>query len=300
MLSLGLSIGTGIPWAGHPVQRRCRVLYVVGEGSHGLDQRIEAWEIANPHGASRGVDHYFTTIPDAIQMGVYESDDVSYIIEIATALDIDVVIFDTLHRMIANHDENSSIDMGNLIDNSDRIARAIDGLVIHAHHNGKDTTRGMRGSSALPGGLDLIFEVKRAGLDLTVICEKLRDTAEFPPIRFRAVPKGASLALEHDDGHAPTLHAADDSVARLALLVAERDDGTAVGNGVLFEAYEEETGLKKSTFYKVKKAAVDAGLIRNVGTEKVPRYQVSAPPEHAPETGQDAGQPEQAETGAKC
>jgi len=87
--------------------------------------------------------------------------------------------------------------------------------------------------------------------------------------------------------------------SRLALLVAERDDGTAVGNGVLFEAYEEDTGLKKSTFYKVKKAAVDAGLIRNVGTEKVPRYQVSAPPEHAPETDQDAEQPAQPEPGAK-
>lgn len=42
-LSMALSIGTGHQWLGRDVEQS-PVLFVVGEGAHGLDKRVAAWE----------------------------------------------------------------------------------------------------------------------------------------------------------------------------------------------------------------------------------------------------------------
>ena len=70
-----------------------------------------------------------------------------------------LVILDTLNRASPGADENSSVDMGNLIAAAKQLQTLIGGVVILVHHTGKDSTKGLRGHSSLYAALDGAIEV---------------------------------------------------------------------------------------------------------------------------------------------
>jgi putative DNA primase/helicase len=72
-----------------------------------------------------------------------------------------VVIVDTLNRAAPTSDENSSKDMGEILQACKRLQGLIGGLVVLVHHTGKDTTQGARGHSSFFAALDGAIEVKR-------------------------------------------------------------------------------------------------------------------------------------------
>lgn len=73
----------------------------------------------------------------------------------------DVVVIDTLNRAAPGLDENSSQDMGRILEGLRELQAAISGLVLMIHHPGKDPAKGMRGHSSLFAALDVVIEVSR-------------------------------------------------------------------------------------------------------------------------------------------
>jgi hypothetical protein len=74
-----------------------------------------------------------------------------------------VVFIDTLNRAAPLADENSSRDMGEILEGAKELQRLLCGLVVLVHHTGKDAARGLRGHSSLFAALDAAIEVTRDG-----------------------------------------------------------------------------------------------------------------------------------------
>ena len=74
-----------------------------------------------------------------------------------------VVFLDTLNAATSGLDENSSRDMGEILEAAKTLQRLTGGLVVLVHHSGKDASKGLRGHSSLLAALDAVIEVGRNG-----------------------------------------------------------------------------------------------------------------------------------------
>ena len=72
-----------------------------------------------------------------------------------------MVILDTLNRAAPTAEENSSKDMGIILEAAKSLQNITGGLVLLVHHTGSDVTKGLRGHSSLFAALDAALEVTR-------------------------------------------------------------------------------------------------------------------------------------------
>ena len=153
-LSLDMSacIAEGRDWFGIRTAA-CDVTYIQLEGEAGLRNRVAAWEKA--HGRSLPPKLRFIAQPFQLTSG----SDLQGVLEVLPKGG--VVFIDTLNRAAPTADENSSKDMGFILEAAKRLSREMDSLVIVVHHTGKDVVRGMRGHSSLFAALDGAIEVSR-------------------------------------------------------------------------------------------------------------------------------------------
>lgn len=155
-LNLAFAISEGDEWFGYRVEP-CSVLYVCLEGQGGLPQRMQTY--AEYHGAQGGKRLRFITEPFSLLL----EDDLSALVRTInnSGLLPKVIVLDTFSAASAGADENSSADMGKLIEAAKRIREECGGLVILVHHSGKDATKGLRGHSSLSAALDVVIHVTR-------------------------------------------------------------------------------------------------------------------------------------------
>ncbi len=73
-----------------------------------------------------------------------------------------LLVIDTLNRAAIGADEHASRDMGEIMDAAKQLQAKLGGLVLMAHHSGKDQSRGLRGHSSLIAALDANIEVVKA------------------------------------------------------------------------------------------------------------------------------------------
>ncbi len=144
----------GLPWFGHDT-RSCKTVYVGLEGRAGIKRRIEAWEYQNGTQVPDG----FGVVLDSLKLT--EQEDVH---DLARAVldaggEGGLIVIDTLAQSAPGIDENSSADMGTLIEALQRLQGLTGGLVLAVHHMGKDTTRGARGHSSLYAACDVVLAV---------------------------------------------------------------------------------------------------------------------------------------------
>jgi hypothetical protein len=153
-LDLGMAIAKGGPWFDIRTTQ-CPVTLVMLEGAGGLQNRMQSWELQNK-----------TLMPDAFKVisQSFELTAPGQVAAMGEALPKNgVVIIDTLNRAAPTADENSSQDMGTILQSLKQLEDTTGGLVVVVHHTGKDATRGMRGHSSLHAALDAVIEVKRNG-----------------------------------------------------------------------------------------------------------------------------------------
>jgi hypothetical protein len=151
---LAAAIAGGNPWFGCRVEA-VPVVYAALEGEGGFKLRAAAWE------ANRG-----QRLPDGLHLMLqpFRLTDVNDVQDLAAVVPAGaVVIVDTLNRAAPTADENSSRDMGEILEAAKRLQALIDGLVILVHHTGKDESKGLRGHSSLFAALDAAVTVKRDG-----------------------------------------------------------------------------------------------------------------------------------------
>ena len=151
---MAAAIAEGKPWFD------CRVIaapvvYCALEGEAGFKLRAQAWEV------SRG-----RSLPDDLHMmlqpfNLTEPQDVYDLAAVVPAGA--VVILDTLNRAAPMADENSSRDMGEILQAAKTLQAAIGGLVLLVHHTGKNAAAGLRGHSSLFAAMDAAVEVTRDG-----------------------------------------------------------------------------------------------------------------------------------------
>jgi hypothetical protein len=153
MLDIAAAVAGGdYEWFGRRVTQ-CPVTYVCLEGEAGMGKRVQAWGR-----------HHNKPVPDALRFITQPfdllSDDVGELAKAVIAGGAGgLVILDTLNRACPGADENSSVDMGNLIAAAKRLQTLTGGLVLLIHHTGKDVTKGLRGHSSLYAALDGAIEV---------------------------------------------------------------------------------------------------------------------------------------------
>jgi hypothetical protein len=150
-----LRMASGVAdWAGHKV-RQGNVVYLAGEGHHGLRGRVAAWKHHNKAGklnmwlSKDGCDlntptGYLKVVEQVRMLKDRPS----------------VIVVDTLHRFLAG-DENSAQDAKTMLDACNNLMMEFNCSVILVHHTGvsEEAQHRARGSSAWRGALDIEISI---------------------------------------------------------------------------------------------------------------------------------------------
>lgn len=246
-LSWACSIGTGHDWLGRPV-RRVPVLYTVGEGAYGLDDRISAWEQAWDTKVDDG-DVFFAVRPASLR-------DIQTWIEMqqeATTRGCRVIILDTFSSLASDADEtkDAPVIMRRMAD----LAAAIDGSVVLIHHPGWGDATRARGGSQLEANADEVLILHGSnGSDLVELeRKKVKEGPGGAKTWLRRRALYGSMVIES----VSTLERAEqiaDTAEQIARLVFSDPFSKAQLRDALMErmalsrtgAYEHITALKKS------------------------------------------------------
>jgi hypothetical protein len=173
------------------------VLYIAGEGKHGLGKRVKGWR--REHGLE-GADAPFKLLPIAVHMLDKPSVEKLKRTIDAVAAEIGVplglIIIDTVSRAIPGQDENKQDVMSLFVDGCADLHNYTDGAVIGVHHSGKDKDKGMRGSTVLLGGCEASIKVSKTENTVTLDMEKQKDDEEAAPIYLEMKKVEWSVGLE--------------------------------------------------------------------------------------------------------
>ena len=151
---MAATIAEGGRWFGCRVEA-APVVYVALEGEAGFKLRALAWEV-----------HKGRTLPAGLHMVLqpFKLTEPQDVRDLAAVVPAGAVVFiDTLNRAAPTADENSSQDMGKILEAAKRLQRMTGGPVVLIHHTGKDAAKGLRGHSSLFAAMDSAIEVSRDG-----------------------------------------------------------------------------------------------------------------------------------------
>lgn len=271
-LDLALHIAMGWPWMGRRVKQG-RVLYVAAEGQGGLRNRIAAW-----------VAHHDDVIPSGFELyprpvNMLDVTAAETLARYADEQRFDVVFLDTLARSIPGGEENSTKDMNQFVANCDLVREQAGAAVIPVHHPGKDLSKGMRGSSALPGAVDAVLEVHKTSED--TIQARIETPKDFEPgaplrLRLRTIDLGhddegrsvTSCVVVADESNTPD--ATQDIVTKALATFREAFGATGATQSQLRDTLEEAHGISRRAAYNWITKLLELGILRNEGSDKRP------------------------------
>jgi hypothetical protein len=219
-------VATGRPWCGRAVMRGA-VLYVAAERGQTVKRRILAWRLEH------GIDDFPLAVIDApvdLRTGRVDSDRV---IEAAKALGelsgqkVVWIIFDTLSRVLAGGDENSSKDMGLLVLSVDRIFRETGAHCSLVHHVPLGNGERMRGHGLAEGAGDTTVRVGKQNGVVTAAIDKGSDLPEDEKPRQSFRFKSITL-IEDPHRTASVMVQAEDQAAKPAVTSKTRKETKVV------------------------------------------------------------------------
>lgn len=189
-LDMAAAIAQGRSWFGNRT-RSATVVYVALEGEGGFKNRVTAWEREN-----------LLPIPTALNfvMQPFKINDSQDVDDLAAIVPKGSVIFiDTLNRAAPMADENSSRDMGEILEGAKRLQTSIGGLVILIHHTGKDAGKGLRGHSSLFAALDGAIQVERSVVGRAWGVAKAKDGEDGDKFPFKLKCHGLGKDADGDE-----------------------------------------------------------------------------------------------------
>ena len=175
-LDAAAAIACGAAWFGHRTQM-APVVYIALEGEAGYRSRVLAWE--REHGQPLPATMGFLMQPFKIS----DPQDVADLSAVAPKGS--VIFIDTLNRAAPTADENSSRDMGQILEGSKALQSATGGLVVLIHHTGKDASKGARGHSSFFAALDGAVSVERGTTGRSWSVAKAKDGEDGLSYPFR-------------------------------------------------------------------------------------------------------------------
>lgn len=255
-VDLAIAVSQGLPFMGQVTQQG-GCLYIAGEGSHGLANRIDA---ARREGRIAG-DIPFAIIERALQLDIERDDPKRLIstvalINSAQPVPVRLVVVDTLARCLVG-DENSASDMTRFVQACDWIRTITTAAVLVVHHAGKNVERGARGHSSLRAAVDTELAVEGLTNPRTLTVSKQRDLPTLAPLGFALRPVILGQDEEGDEISACVLDAATVERRRAApkgrnqnaLLGALREHVRVTGSDLIssidFGAIAKAQGIKQ-------------------------------------------------------
>ena len=166
-------------WAGHKVKPG-NVIYLAGEGHHGLRGRVAAWK--HEHSAEK-LNMWLSR--DGCDLNT--ADGYLRVTKSIEKLDSkpDLIVVDTLHRFLLG-DENSAQDAKTMLDACNALMREFSCSVLLVHHTGvsDEAQHRARGSSAWRGALDIEISIIPAKKDapMQIVQRKSKDAELSPDI----------------------------------------------------------------------------------------------------------------------
>lgn len=161
-------VSKGRSWGGRRVNAG-RVVYVAAEGGATFGNRVAALDdpeffVLTGALSMTGQRTEAPLLAEALQHMAYDTGD------------IDLIVVDTMARVMGGLDENEAPAIADLIRNLDVVRRATRAHVMLVHHTGKDASKGARGHSSLRAAIDTEIELSRddSGL-ITAEVTKQRD-----------------------------------------------------------------------------------------------------------------------------
>lgn len=278
-----LSIASGRSWLGHEVKKAEPILYVLGEGASGFGMRTRAWE--QEHGKIQS-QHRGNVLSMPEPMNLADGRSIAEMEEFVREVRPALIIFDTLSRMSAGADDNSSKDMGIVIENADRLRRASGACVLIIHHTGWQNKERGRGSSAVYAALTTDIRLSKE-MVLSVTKQKEAKPAEDLQLRLVEVPiegfdDETSCVVE--DGELIVTNTVrlntwyNDSHEQAMVALKEIVKAGGVSNGEWMKNWKERTGKFKSDamFNKLAKELLLHGMVITNGEDgKNKRYFVA-------------------------
>lgn len=174
-ITFAAAIAEGAPIFGHAT-RAAPVLYIGLEGEGGYKGRVEAWQCINGRPMADNI---------GFLLQPFRLTDPQDVADLAAKCPPGTVVFiDTLNRAAPGLDENSSRDMGAVIDGAKTLQQLIGGLVVLIAHTGKDSAKGLRGHSSLFAALDAAILVSREGDVRSWKVDKAKDGKDGEAHRF--------------------------------------------------------------------------------------------------------------------
>lgn len=155
LIGWACSTVTGEPWLGHEVKiKPCPVIYVVGEGASGFDDRIAAWESEHDVKVPRER-CIFMLLPNSLVDKDFWGELRVFALEVGARL----VILDTFSSLAPDADETT--DAAAVVRYMTHLSGEIDGSVVLAHHTGWGQQNRARGGSQLESNPDGIVVLQK-------------------------------------------------------------------------------------------------------------------------------------------
>lgn len=186
MADLCLAVAGGKDWRGNRSKAACGVVYFALERVDLVRRRLRAgWPPTE-------IDPPIAVVPDTVNL--MDPRTVDKVIAIIKDVNerirphrIGMIVIDTFAKAIAagGGDENSAKDQGVCFANLARIKSATGVHVAIVGHTGKDEARGMRGSNASYGDVDVMVEISGEQVK-TATVTKANDRPEGPLLSFEA------------------------------------------------------------------------------------------------------------------
>lgn len=180
-LDMLLSVASGRNWFEMKTMQ-VPVTYLCLESRNAIAMRIRAWEMNNQ------------SCPDNFKQ-IHDDFDFKFkkdVIELAELINNSnmnqgLIAIDTFNASIHGLDENSSRDMGVVLQHLKLLSKLTDCAIAIVHHSGKDSSQGMRGHSSLHAALDNIIEVKSAAYSSWRVV-KNKDAEDNLSFNFKLTP----------------------------------------------------------------------------------------------------------------
>jgi len=277
-LTMALEIARGGEWIGTPIEA-APVLYVAAERGTVLRDRLEAW-----------MTHTEEPLPDSLLLmseprppQLTNPSHVSALCELIKREGVRFVVLDTYAQMTQGLEENSVKDVGPVLDSLAQIRQATNGGIVSVvHHSGKDSSKGLRGSSAFLGAVDLSIEIASGG-DGRISATVRKSNAGAEPMpewyKLESVPlspyEGATreaAVLTHTG--APSLGGALKADI-LELLRTNYPTGSASKKELLEDLEEAGRKCSESNLRRYLSAMVKAGELIIEGSSSRTRYRIA-------------------------
>lgn len=259
-VDIAMTVGSDKQWWNACAVDNGPVLYIIAEGASGISMRTEAWQQRHGEGAN--------VLWHPMAINVFEIAWASALAQVVAGLKPALVIIDTYARSTLGLEENATKDTGIVVAHLDMIRTAADCCVLVVHHSGKNVENGARGNSSLKGAMDTEIELLGDDQRIALRNTKQKNAPEMLPLWLKLEGEADSAVI------VPALGDGD-TVSETVMETLEALAGIEVPGGVAAGPWKAAAGCPERTFYRHRKTLLDHKLVKNLGSEKQPRYVVA-------------------------